>query len=541
VYTLVLAGTNPTGGYGSWKLLSHGRESELESHKVLSMPRGPTAQREQEGTTEGALPATSQEDVQAPLIRNALAPSPQQLPAETTTPVSQVSPCQLLPGLVQREQQVGSAERALAQAFSQEDLRVPFVEKAAAPSPQKHEAPVVQGLSPVAQASSNAVDPIRGQSTRSIRGVASQRFTYEVKGQPTIYSLVECFHKLIPGLVACEDQREHKQREFLVMMSSTDGTIEKWPRPLKEYPRVYKAGNKNDSDSPTFMEAMNGEHGEEYGEAISIAMPALQKETRWDMMLRSQVPRGASMLPMIWVYKLKRFPDERTRKFKTRLVCVRRYKQIEAIDYPDNIARLKKKFDLTVEEAQGQDQDIFAYLGVKVQVTKCSREMTYLQKGLIDKVLRVTGMQDCNVKPIPAYTTPPLGNDAGDPRCQQSWNNASVLTMLMHLASNSMQDIQYTVYHCVRFTYNAERASHEQAILRTCRYLKGTQGKGQVFKPKAELVLNYYVDAEFTGYWKDGNELDPVCVKSKLKTSYVLLPGGCPLTWVPRLQTAGIA
>jgi len=219
------------------------RESELESHKVSSMPRGPTAQREQEGTTEGALPATSQEDVQAPLIRNALAPSPQQLPAQTTTPVSQVSPCQVLPGLVQREQQVGSAERALAQAFSQEDLRVPFVEKAAAPSPQKHEAPVVQGLSPVAQASSNAVDPIRGQSTRSIRGVASQRFTYKVKGQPTIYSLVECFHKLIPGLVACEDQREHKQREFLVMMSSTDGTIEKWPRPLKEYPRVYKAGN----------------------------------------------------------------------------------------------------------------------------------------------------------------------------------------------------------------------------------------------------------------------------------------------------------
>jgi len=157
--------------------------------------------------------------------------SPQQLPAQTTTPVSQVSPCQVLPGLVQREQQVGSAERALAQAFSQEDLRVPFVEKAAAPSPQKHEAPVVQGLSPVAQASSNAVDPIRGQSIKSIRGVASQRFTYKVKGQPTIYSLVECFYKLIPGLVACEDQREHKQREFLAMMSSC-GTIEKWPRPL---------------------------------------------------------------------------------------------------------------------------------------------------------------------------------------------------------------------------------------------------------------------------------------------------------------------
>jgi len=81
-------------------------------------------------------------------------------------------------------------------------------------------------------------------------------------------------------------------------------------------------------------------------------------------------------------------------------------KKIDAI-----IARLKKKFDLTVEEAQGQDQDVFAYLGVEVQLNKTTGEMNFLQKGLIDKVLRTTGMQDCNAKPTPACTTP-LGTDA---------------------------------------------------------------------------------------------------------------------------------
>jgi len=37
-------------------------------------------------------------------------------------------------------------------------------------------------------------------------------------------------------------------------------------------------------------------------------------------------------------------------------------KKIDAI-----IAKLKKKFDLTVEESKDQYQDVFAYLGVEVQ------------------------------------------------------------------------------------------------------------------------------------------------------------------------------
>jgi len=57
--------------------------------------------------------------------------------------------------------------------------------------------------------------------------MAPERLTYEGRGQSTTaFCLTECFHKMIAGLVACVDQREHKQREFLAMMSSTDGTIE---------------------------------------------------------------------------------------------------------------------------------------------------------------------------------------------------------------------------------------------------------------------------------------------------------------------------
>jgi len=47
------------------------------------------------------------------------------------------------------------------------------------------------------------------------------------------------------------------------------------------------------------------------------------------------------------------------------------------------IAKLKQKFDLTVEESEDQDQDVFAFLGFEIQVNKTTEEMTFLQQGLI--------------------------------------------------------------------------------------------------------------------------------------------------------------
>ena len=106
--------------------------------------------------------------------------------------------------------------------------------------------------------------------------------------------------------------------------------------------------------------------------------------------------------------------------------------------------------------------------------------------------------------------------------------------MLMYLTSNSRPDIQYAIHQCAHFTHNP-RASHEQAVLRICRYLKGTKDKGLVFKPNQELALDCYVDADFADLWKAEKEEDPVCVK--LRTGYVLMLGGCPLTCTSRSQS----
>jgi len=44
--------------------------------------------------------------------------------------------------------------------------------------------------------------------------------------------------------------------------------------------------------------------------------------------------------------------------------CIFFGKDLKRID--DMIARLKQKFNLTMEEGQGQDQDVFAYIGIEV-------------------------------------------------------------------------------------------------------------------------------------------------------------------------------
>jgi len=77
---------------------------------------------------------------------------------------------------------------------------------------------------------------------------------------------------------------------------------------------------------------------------------------------------------------------------------------------------------------------------VEVKVDKNTNEITFLQTGLIDKVLKAIGMEECNAKPTPACTIP-LGTDADGPRCQLSWNYASVIRILMYLALNSQPDI----------------------------------------------------------------------------------------------------
>jgi len=59
------------------------------------------------------------------------------------------------------------------------------------------------------------------------------------------------------------------------MMPSTNGTIENLATIIMQVPKGFQS-RLHDLDSSNFMEAMNGEHGEEYREAMGIEMQVLR-------------------------------------------------------------------------------------------------------------------------------------------------------------------------------------------------------------------------------------------------------------------------
>ena len=195
----------------------------------------------------------------------------------------------------------------------------------------------------------------------------------------------------------------------------------------------------------------------------------------------------------------------------------------------DMIEQMREKFPggITIEDS------VYAFLGVELAQDAKTRKTTLSQSGLIKKILTTTKMNDSNAKRTPARSTT-LGSDPfGDP-CNEDWDYASVVGMLMYLSSNSRPDIQFAVHQCARFTY-APRKSHEEAVKHIIRYLQGTIEKGIAFDPQPSMELDCYVDADFAGLWKSEDDQDPVSVKSR--TGYVLTLGGCPLLWVSRLQS----
>jgi len=74
----------------------------------------------------------------------------------------------------------------------------------------------------------------------------------------------------------------------------------------------------------TSINAMNSEHGDEYRESMSIDMTALQKVVTWSTMHWSQVSRGANILLLTWLYKLKQVSRGMTVKFQSKTVFQRR-------------------------------------------------------------------------------------------------------------------------------------------------------------------------------------------------------------------------
>ena len=148
------------------------------------------------------------------------------------------------------------------------------------------------------------------------------------------------------------------------------------------------------------------------------------------------------------------------------------------------------------------------------------------------KVLSLDG-KNCKLRYDPAASLPLEKHEDGAPR-KEKWSYASVIGMLLYLSTNSRPDISFAVNQCARFTHCAN-SQHEIAVKRIGRYLRATRDSGLLMKPKEDLELSLFADADFAGLWNVENKLDPVSVKSR--TGYIVTLGNVPITWCSKLQT----
>jgi histone deacetylase 1/2 len=416
-----------------------------------------------------------------------------------------------------------------------------------------------------------------------------------------------------------------------------------------------KAKKSKDPDIPSTREALSGPHAEEFWLAMDEEIRSLEAKGTWEIVERSLVPKDVKVIPGTWTHRIKRRPDGRLNKFKSRwcfrgdlerdtyvgnpysplvgwptvraalLLAATHGWKSRQVDFtlafcqspqkrevfmelpqyyrPDGqdsnvVLRLKKSLygqmdspklfyehlcegmtklgfealasdpccfvhkthqiivlnycddqiwlspnDKLIEKYVGQmatlgydltlepKGDMFGFLGIDFKRRGSTIELT--QVGLIDKVVKFVGLQNCKPLPTPALKEP-LGSDPdGDP-FDEDWNYAAAIGMLLYISSNTRPDIQFAVHQAARFSHSP-RKSHGKAVKRIIRYLAGTADKGTTFIPDLNDGLDCYVDADFAGLYGYEDDQDPVSVKSR--TGFTLTLFGCPIIWSSKLQS----
>ena len=82
----------------------------------------------------------------------------------------------------------------------------------------------------------------------------------------------------------------------------------------------------------------------------------------------------------------------------------------------------------------------------------------FCQTGSNHKVLEATGMEHCNGLPTHNKIDAPLGTDVNGSEDKRDWPNsyASVIGMMLYMASDTRPDISFDFHQCARFTHNTK-------------------------------------------------------------------------------------
>jgi len=222
--------------------------------------------------------------------------------------------------------------------------------------------------------------------------------------------------------------------------------------------------------------------------------------------------------------------------------CLFLSKDLIVLCYVDNLllyAREDAIIDDFIERMQKDEEVILRKEGTAegslgVDIKRDGNKTTLTQSGLAKRVVEALGL--CSKYSTPCATPAeqaPLPRDLSGQPASGTINYASVVGMLLYLCGHSRPDIAFAVHQCARYTFEPKR-SHEAALKRIGRYLKGTLDKGLILDPTDDLSVDCYPDADFAGLWGHEDPQDPHSVRSR--TGYIITLSGCPILWKSSMQ-----
>ncbi|KAK5845013.1 hypothetical protein PVK06_001165 [Gossypium arboreum] len=161
------------------------------------------------------------------------------------------------------------------------------------------------------------------------------------------------------------------------------------------------------------------------------------------------------------------------------------------------------------------------FLGIEVAH---SREGIFIsqQKYIVD-LLTETGKLGCKPTKTPIEVNHRLGNALEDAIVDKR-SYQRLVGKLIYL-SHTRPDIAYAVGVVSQFMHNPKE-SHLRAVYQILQYLKGTPGKGILFKKGENLTLEAYTDADYAGSMVD----------RRSTSGYCTFLGGNLVTWRSKKQ-----
>lgn len=188
----------------------------------------------------------------------------------------------------------------------------------------------------------------------------------------------------------------------------------------------------------------------------------------------------------------------------------------------DEKEKLRLKQQLAEEFEIKELGQLKYFLGIEVAHSK--QGIFISQRKYVLDLLKETGKLGCKPVDSPIESNLKLGECEEDSTVDKG-NYQRLVGRLIYL-SHTRPDIAYAVSMVSQFMHNPKE-THLHAVHRILQYLKGSPGKGLIFKKGSGLLLEAYTDADYAGS----------IVDRRSTSGYCTFLGGNLITWRSKKQS----